>query len=258
VSILDEIVAHKRVEVARRQAELALAKLRVMAWASPLPASFSAALCSVPIALIAEVKHRSPSVGIIRDPFDPAAIAQAYEAAGAQAISSLMDEKYFGGGEEQFRAVRAAVRLPLLYKEFVVDEWQIWRARVLGASAVLLIAAILPDNMLRRLLGLCREAELEALVEIHDVEEMRRVAACGVRMIGINNRDLQTFKTTLETTFRLKNLAPAGCLLVSESGIQSAGDVRRLHSAGIQAVLVGESLLRQRDLHEAVRSLIVG
>ena len=257
MSILDEIVAHKRVEVARRQDELALAKLQVMAWASPLPTSFSAALRAAPIALIAEIKRRSPSAGLIRDPFDPAAIARAYEAAGAQAISSLMDAQYFGGGEAQFRAVRAAVRLPLLYKEFVVDEWQIWHARMVGASAVLLIVAMLSDGELGHLLETCRVAGVEALVEVHDADEMRRAVASGVRLLGINNRDLRTFVTTLETTFQLKNLAPAGSLLVSESGIHSADDIRRLRAAGIQAVLVGEHLLRQPDLQEAVHRLML-
>ncbi|MCX7006467.1 MAG: indole-3-glycerol phosphate synthase TrpC, partial [Kiritimatiellaeota bacterium] len=137
----------------------------------------------------------------IRSPFDPAAIARAYESAGAQAISCLMDSKYFGGGDEQFRAVRASVQLPVLYKEFVVDEWQIWHARVLGASAVLLIAAALDDTDLRHLLDLCRMAGLDALLEVHNVEEMRRAAASGAKLIGINNRDLKTFTTTLETTF---------------------------------------------------------
>lgn len=257
MSILEEIVAHKRVELAQRQAVLPVARLRVMAWAAPIPASFTVALRAAPITLIAEVKRRSPSAGILRDPFEPAAIARDYAAAGAHAISSLMDEKYFGGGEAQFRAVRAAVSLPLLYKEFVVDEWQIWHARVLGASAVLLIAAVLGDGDLRLLLDLCHAGGMEPLVEVHTADEMDRVAKCGVRLIGINNRDLRTFKTTLQTTLDLKPLAPKGCLLVSESGIYSAADVRRLRAAGIQAVLVGEALLRQPDLQQAVQGLML-
>ncbi|TAN36184.1 MAG: indole-3-glycerol phosphate synthase TrpC [Verrucomicrobia bacterium] len=256
MSILDEILAHKRVEIAQRKAVVPVEKIRAQAVAAPVPVGFNAALRAVPIALIAEVKRRSPSVGIIRETFDPAAIARAYEQGGAQAISSLMDAKYFGGGEEQFHAVRAAVKLPLLYKEFVVDEWQIWHARALGTSAVLLIAAALNDADLTRFFSVCHAAGVEPLLEVHDAEEMRRAAASGAQLIGVNNRDLRTFKTTLETTFRLQQLAPANCTLISESGIHTVADVRRLRASGIHAVLVGESLLRQPDLEGAVRHLI--
>lgn len=257
MNILDDILADKRSEIEQRKALQPTAKMRIMAWASPFAPDFSMALRAAPLALIAEVKRRSPSAGDIRAPFDPAAIAHDYEAAGAQAISCLMDAKYFGGGDDQFRAVRAAVQLPMLYKEFVVDEWQIWHARVLGASAVLLIAAALDDADLRHLLDLCRMAGLDALLEVHNVEEMRRAAASGAQLVGINNRDLASFTTTLETTFHLKQLAPPNCLLVSESGIHSNADIRRLRAAGVGAALVGESLLRQPDLQEAVRRLML-
>ena len=257
MNILDDILADKRSEIEQRKALQPTAKMRITAWASPFVPDFSRALRAVPLALITEVKRRSPSAGDIRAPFDPAAIARDYEAAGAQAISCLMDAKYFGGGDDQFRAVRAAVKLPMLYKEFVVDEWQIWHARILGASAVLLIAAALDDADLRHLLDLCRMAGLEALLEVHNVEEMRRAAASGAQLIGINNRDLSTFTTSLETTFHLKQLAPPNCLLVSESGIHSNADIRRLRAAGLGAALVGESLLRQPDLQEAVRRLML-
>jgi indole-3-glycerol phosphate synthase len=256
MSILDDILADKRVEIARRKVAQPLALLRVEAEAAPQPPNFAAALQSVPLALIAEVKRRSPSAGTIREPFDPAALARDYEKGGAQALSSLMDAKYFGGGAEQFRAVHSAVRLPLLYKEFVVDEWQIWHARALGASAILLIAAALTDAELSHLLEACRAAAVEPLLEVHDAEEMRRAAASGARLIGINNRDLRTFTTTLETTLRLQPLAPANCRLVSESGIHTAADVRRLRAAGIHAVLVGEALLRQPDVEIAARQLM--
>lgn len=256
MSILDEILADKRMEIEQRKVLQPTAKMRVMAWASPFAPDFVAALRAAPMGLIAEVKRRSPSAGEIRTPFDPVAIARAYETAGAQAISCLMDKKYFGGGDAQFQAIRAAVKLPMLYKEFVVDEWQIWHARVLGASAVLLIASALDDADLRHLLDLCRQAGLAALLEVHDTAEMQRAVASGAQLIGINNRDLKTFKTTLETTFHLKQFAPSGTLLISESGIQTAADIRRLHAAGIGAVLVGESLLRQLDLQEAVRRLM--
>jgi len=257
MNILDEILADKRMEIAERKAQQQTAKMRILGWASPFAPDFGAALRAAPLALIAEVKRRSPSAGAFREPFDPAAIARAYAAAGAQAISCLMDTKYFGGGDAQFKAVRAAVQLPILYKEFVVDEWQIWHARVLGASAVLLIAAALDDADLAHLLEICRQAGLEALLEVHNAEEMRRAAASGAKVIGINNRNLATFQTTLETTFQLKQLAPPDCLLVSESGIHTAADIQRLRAAGIGAALVGESLLRQPDLQEAVRRLML-
>ena len=258
MNILDEILADKRMEIAERKAQQQTAKMRILGWASPFAPDFGAALrAAAPLALIAEVKRRSPSAGALREPFDPAAIARAYQAAGAQALSCLMDTKYFGGGDEQFKAVRSAVQLPILYKEFVVDEWQIWHARVLGASAVLLIAAALDDTDLTHLLEICRQAGLEALLEVHNAAEMRRAAASGAKVIGINNRNLATFQTTLETTFQLKQLAPPDCLLVSESGIHTAADIQRLRAAGIGAALVGESLLRQPDLQEAVRRLML-
>lgn len=221
----------------------------------PAP-DFIAALKSAPIGLIAEVKRQSPSAGPIREPFDPAAIARAYEAAGAQAVSCLMDAKYFGGGEEQWAAVRAATNLPMLYKEFVVDPRQIFHAEALGASAVLLIVAALDDAELKKFIRLIEASGMTALVEVHTEEEMKRAVAAGAACIGINNRNLKTFETKLETTMRLRELAPKGCTLVSESGIRTAADVKMLREAGIAAILVGESLLRQPDLEAAVLTLM--
>lgn len=256
MTILDQIVAHKRAEVAQARQARPPAELQRTAQArSPAP-DFAGALRSAPMGLIAEVKRRSPSAGPIRDPFDARSIAQGYEAAGAQAISVLLDAEFFGGGEADFQAVREAVCLPLLYKEFVVDEWQVWHAAALGASAVLLIAAVLGDEDLKRMVGLCREAGLQSLLEVHDEADLRRAAGLGADCIGVNNRDLRTFKVSIETTLRLRPLAPAGCLLISESGIHSAGDVTTLQSAGVGAVLVGEHLLRQPDVSAAVRDLM--
>ncbi len=250
MTILDEILTHKRREVAAWKA----------AGRPPIPhptspPSFETALRAAPLAVIAEVKRCSPSAGILRDPFDPPAIARAYAAGGAAAISVLMDERYFGGGEIPFRAVRDAVSLPLLYKEFVVDEWQICQARALGASAVLLIATALDDGDLRRFRAAAEDEGLTALVEVHDAVEMARAVECGARVIGINNRDLRTFRTDLAVTEQLAADAPPDALLVSESGIQNARDVARLYAAGVRAILVGEHLLRQADLASAVRSL---
>jgi indole-3-glycerol phosphate synthase len=253
---LEEILANKRAEVAASKTRRPVEALREEASRRVVAPSFAGALLSSPIALIAEVKQRSPSAGPIRTPFDPAEIARAYADAGAQALSVLMDAKYFGGGEESFRAVRAAVTLPLLYKEFVVDPWQVWHASALGASAVLLIAAALPRSELETLLAECRAAGMEPLLEVHDDAEARLAAKLGVRCIGVNNRDLKTFVTTLETTYRLRALIPPSSILVSESGIRSADDVRRLKESGAKAVLVGEHLLRQPDLREAVAGLM--
>jgi len=258
VNILQQIVADKRREVAEAKKVRPLDKLRAGSLARPAPPAFARSLASVPMGLIAEVKHRSPSAGVIRDPFDPSGIAAAYQAAGAQAVSVLMDGKYFGGGEGDFRQVRSTVTLPLLYKEFVVDEWQVWHAASVGASAVLLIAAVLDDAALKRFAACCAEARVEPLLEVHDAAEMERAVESGVRCIGINNRDLKTFKVSLETSLSLVGRAGPDALVVSESGIRSADDVRRLKAAGVQAILVGEHLLRQPDLVDAVRSLMVG
>jgi len=217
---------------------------------------FIAALKEAPIGLIAEVKRKSPSVGPIREPFDPAAIARAYETAGVQTISCLMDAKYFGGGEEQWNAVRAATRLPMLYKEFVIDPRQIFHAEALGASAVLLIVAALGDAELKKYIRLTEASGMTPLVEVHTEEEMKRAGGAGAECIGINNRNLKTFETKLETTLQLRKLAPNGCTLISESGIRTADDVKLLRDAGIAAILVGESLLRQPDLEAAARTLM--
>lgn len=256
MNILEEIVANKRIEVSAFKKSRPMGELRSAAEQRDQAPDFIKALRSAPIGLIAEVKRRSPSAGAIREPFDPQAVALAYDKAGAQAISVLMDQKYFGGGEVDFRAVRVMVDVPLLYKEFVVDPWQIWHASSLGASAALLIAAVLDDALLRDLAAVCREARIEPLVEVHDENEMVRVAAMPVRCIGVNNRDLKTFQISLETTLRLKSLAPKECTLISESGIRSAADVARLEDAGVHAVLVGEHLLRQSDLGKAVNDLM--
>jgi len=208
------------------------------------------------VGLIAEVKRKSPSAGPIREPFDPAAIARAYEAAGAQAISCLMDASYFGGGEAQWSAVRSATALPMLYKEFVIDPRQIFHAEALGASAVLLIVAALSDAELKKYIRLTEASGMTPLVEVHTAEEMKRAIAVGAECIGINNRNLKTFETKIETTLELLKRAPKGCTLISESGIRTAEDIKMLREAGISAVLVGESLLRQADIGAAVRALM--
>jgi indole-3-glycerol phosphate synthase len=217
---------------------------------------FVAALNSAPVGLIAEVKRQSPSAGPIRVPFEPAEIATAYESAGAQAVSCLMDNKYFGGGEAQWNEVRAATSLPMLYKEFVIDPRQTFHAEALGASAVLLIVAALTDEELSSFIQLVDASGMTPLVEVHTEEEMKRAVAANAKCIGINNRNLKTFETKIDTTLALRELAPADCTLISESGIRTADDIRVLKEAGIAAVLVGESLLRQPDVRQAVKGLM--
>lgn len=256
MTILDQIIADKRTEVAQRKAKCSRAELQARFSVVESCPDFVAALRNVPVGLIAEVKRRSPSAGLIRDPFDPAAIARSYQLNGAAAVSCLMDRKYFGGGDEDFHAVRAAIDLPMLYKEFVVDAWQIAHAKVMGASAVLLIAGVLTDDELVSFIGETRQEGLHPLVEVHDRVEMLRAVDAGSDLIGINNRDLKTFTTTLETTFELAALAPPSCTLVSESGIQTPEDVRRVREAGAHAVLVGESLLRKPDPGAAAAQLL--
>ena len=255
---LQQILENKRFEVAQRKQSLSPGAVRMRAEQTETPPSFAKSLRDKPVGLIAEVKRRSPSAGVIRGEFDPEEIAKAYAEAGAQAISVLMDEKFFGGGDRDLRTVKRAVTVPLLYKEFVIDEWQIWHGRSLGASAVLLIVAALDDATLKRFLNVCREAKLDALVEAHDVTEAKRAVDAGASIIGVNNRDLKTFVTNLEITEKVARVVPRSALLVSESGIRTPADVVRVRKAGAGAVLVGESLLRQTDLREAIRYLMSG
>lgn len=269
MNVLDEIIANKRQEIESPNYFQALEKVletiphvgTACTACDGKPArqsapDFVAALKAAPIGLIAEVKRKSPSVGPIREPFDPAAIARAYEASGAQAISCLMDSDYFGGGEGQWNAVRAATSLPMLYKEFVIDPRQIFHAEALGAAAVLLIVAALDDVDLKKFIRLTEVSGMTPLVEVHTVKEMERAAAVGADCIGINNRNLRTFEAKIETTLELRKLAPQGCTLISESGIRTAADVKMLREAGIHAVLVGESLLRQPEIEAAVQMLM--
>ena len=256
MKILEQIVADKREEVERRKAVCGLAELHARCAEMGLCPDFIDALRSGPMGLIAEVKRKSPSAGLIRDPFDPSGIARGYQDNGANAVSCLMDGKYFGGGDADFAAVRQAIALPMLYKEFVVDSWQIVHARAMGASAVLLIVGALTDAELVSFIKEIRAVGLQPLVEVHDREEMARAINAGSDCIGINNRNLKTFVTTLDTTLELAGMAPRGCTLVSESGIKVPEDVLAVQQAGVHAVLVGESLLRESDPGRVVRRLM--
>jgi len=206
--------------------------------------------------IIAEIKRRSPSQGVIRDPFDPAEIARGYSRAGAAAMSVLCEEDYFSGSLDHLRAARAVTTTPLLRKDFLIDEYQLYEARAAGADAVLLIVAILDDRLLGQLLARSATLNMDALVEVHTREEMSRAVSAGATIIGVNNRDLSTFKVDLRTSLDLAKLAPPRTLLVSESGIATGEDIRRLREAGYSAFLVGESFMRAADPGEALRRLI--
>jgi indole-3-glycerol phosphate synthase len=213
------------------------------------------------LALIGEIKKASPSAGLIRADFDPLRLARDYAAAGATCLSVLTDEKFFQGSRRYLREIRRAVDLPLLRKDFIIDARQILESVEWGADAVLLIAAVLDDAALRRFHALATGAGLAALVEVHDELELDRALAAGARLIGVNNRDLRTFQVNLATTERLADAmrartAPDDCLLVAESGLRTHAEVERLRQAGAQAVLVGESLMRQGDLKQAVAELL--
>ena len=260
MSILDEIVAHKRTELAvSPKEEITVALLQAQVSARGGVRDFTAALANPhvgDVGLIAEVKKASPSAGIIRPDFDPVEIAQEYESAGASCLSILTDKKYFQGSPAYLKAIRAAVNLPLLRKDFVIDERQISEAIEWGADAVLLIVAILDDDKLVRFYELATGAGLSALVEVHDVEELQRAQVINAPLIGVNNRNLKDFTVDLGIT---ESLAPQmdleKTLLVAESGINSRADVKRLTACGARAILVGESLLREEDISAKVRAL---
>lgn len=207
------------------------------------------------VAVIAEVKRRSPGAGEIRPGLVPADMARAYDGAGAAAMSVLTDEEYFGGSLEDLRSVRESVALPVLRKDFTIDVRQVWEGRAAGADAILLIVRILDDETLAALHREVGKLGMAVLVEVHDPEEMERALRIGARIIGINNRDLSTFRTRLEVTFELMPPVPPDVLLVSESGIRSGADVARLGERGVDAVLVGETLLRAEDPAETLATL---
>jgi indole-3-glycerol phosphate synthase len=253
-SILDRIVQTKRTEVER--AAPRLSEFRDMTRQADAPRGFAAALRRpAEVRLLAEVKRRSPSAGEIRPGADPVQVAQAYVAGGAAALSVLTDREYFGGDLEFLRAVRAAVPVPVLRKDFLIHPVQVWEARAAGADAVLLIARILDPPLLRELHDLARGLGMDVLVEAHTEAELDRALEAGAALVGVNNRDLDTFTTDLDLSLRLAARVPAAVTYVAESGIRTAADVDRLGAAGVDAILVGESLMRQADLETAAAAL---
>ena len=254
-SILERIVRTKRDEV--REAAPRLAEYRDIARQADAPRGFAAALRRPDeVRLLAEVKRRSPSAGDIRAGADPVEVARAYVAGGAAALSVLTDRDYFGGDLQFLRAVRAAVPVPVIRKDFLIDPVQVWEARAAGADAVLLIVRILEQPLLAELHALARELGMDALVEAHTAEELERALDAGAILVGVNNRDLDTFVTDLDLCVRLASRVPPDVTYVGESGIRTADDVDRLGGAGIDAILVGESLMRQPDLQAAASALV--
>jgi indole-3-glycerol phosphate synthase len=261
--ILEEIVWHKEKEVERLRDRLSLLELRKQVQDMPPPRNFLAALKQgkTQPALIAEVKKASPSKGIIREDFDPVAIALSYQQGGASCISVLTDEKFFQGSYENLFKVRQAVDLPLLCKEFIIYPYQIYLARTKGADAVLLIAAILNDKDLQYFVKIINALGMTALIEVHTLTELDRVLAIeGISLIGINNRNLENFSVNLQTTARLieerrEKLQEQGILLVSESGIHTQADIQQVKEAGANAVLIGESLVKQTKPEQAIAAL---
>ena len=256
--ILDEIVAHKKKELAALKKTKSLEMLRqeVNRLPKKQPVFLNALKKKTGIAVIAEIKKKSPSKGILRESFDPEEIALAYEGSGADALSVLTDEKFFAGSAEILKKVKAVSRLPVLRKDFTIDEYQVWEARSIGADAVLLIAAILSEHELGTLSATAQTLGLDVLFEVHTEEDVRKVLPLGPALAGINNRDLRTFEVDLKVTERLIGRFGSTTLLVSESGIQNSQDLIYLKDLGVKAVLVGESLIKEKNPGLALRKLL--
>lgn len=258
--ILARIADYKRADVAGRKAARSQAQVEAAASVASPPRGFAAALetASGPerLALIAEIKKASPSKGLIRADFDPPVLARAYAEGGAACLSVLTDGPSFQGDDAYLVAARAATALPCLRKDFLVDPWQVAESRALGADAILVILAMVDDGLAAELMSEAGRLGMDALVEVHDEDEMRRAGDLGARLVGVNNRDLRTFVTDLAVTERLATQVPENARLVTESGIFSRPDAERLSRAGATAMLVGESLMRQDDVAAATRALL--
>ncbi len=255
-TILDRIVEARRARLERRRRELPLAELRRQAEGAPPVRDFAAALTGKAINVIAELKKASPSAGVLRQDYDVPALALKLEQAGAAALSVLTEGDFFLGSLDHLRRARQATCLPVLRKDFVMDEWQVWEARAAGADAFLLIAAILENAALGELVALGQHLGMEALVEVHAREELAGVVDAGARIVGVNNRDLRNFEVRLATSFELAEAIPDECVAVSESGLRSTDDLKRLRAAGFDAFLIGEHLMRSPDPAAALQELL--
>jgi indole-3-glycerol phosphate synthase len=255
-TILDRIVEARRESIAHRKRVLPDVALKLAAEKAGPPRDFPSALAREGFNVIAELKKASPSRGLLREDYAPAALAASLEQAGAAALSVLTEEEFFSGSLGDLKEARKAVQIPILRKDFIVDPWQVWEARAAGADAFLLIAAVLGDQVLGELLELGRSLKMEPLVEVHTREELDRVVAAGARIIGVNNRDLHDFKVRIETSLELIEAIPEHCIAVSESGLRTHDDLVRLRRAGFDAFLVGEHLMKESDPAAPLRALL--
>jgi indole-3-glycerol phosphate synthase len=256
-TILDQIVARKRLEIEEVKQKRPARELEANLGNAPPVRDFRAALNkAAEFQIIAEVKKASPSAGVLRADFNPVSIARSFVEHGAACISVLTDEAFFQGSLAHLAAIRSAVQVPLLRKDFIFDRYQLLEARLAGADAVLLIAEILDDGQLQFLFNEARDLDLQCLVELYDTENLTRVIDSGARLIGINNRDLRTFVTRLEHTLDLAHRVPGDCCLVSESGIRDRQDILRLGQSGVRAALIGETLMRAPDIGAKLSELL--
>jgi indole-3-glycerol phosphate synthase len=254
-NILDRIVEARRESVAHRKRVLPEVPLKMAVEKAAPPRDFAGALTRDGVNVIAELKKASPSRGVIRENYVPAALAAGLERAGAAALSVLTEEEFFFGSLTDLKEAKKVVQIPILRKDFIIDPWQVWEARAAGADAFLLIVAILTDGALRELLDLGRSLGMEPLVEVHSGEELDRAIAAGARIIGVNNRDLRTFEVRVETSLGLIDAIPDECIAVSESGLRTHDDLERLRRAGFDAFLIGEHLMKDADPAVLLRAL---
>jgi indole-3-glycerol phosphate synthase len=255
-TVLDRILDARRADVEHRKRVVPETVLKYGVKAASPPRSFSTALTREAVNIIAELKPASPSRGVIRDPFDAVALARSLEAAGAVALSVLTEPEFFNGSLKNMRDARKEIALPVLRKDFIFDPWQVWEARANDADSFLLIVAALDDVLLRELIDLGREIGMEALVEVHTGAELDRALGAGVRILGVNNRDLKTLDVRVETSFELIDRIPDECIAVSESGLRTHDDLLRLREAGFDAFLVGEQLMLASDPAAALADLL--
>jgi indole-3-glycerol phosphate synthase len=254
--VLSTIIAARRRRIEEMRASAPLARLRQQAESRSDFRDFAAALSGEGLSVIAEIKKASPSRGLLRPDFGPRKIAESYQQAGASALSVLTEEDFFRGSLDNLQAARGAVRVPVLRKDFIIDEYQVYESAASGADAFLLIVAALEDSELRHFLDLAERLRIAALVEIHTAEELSRAVDSGAQIIGVNNRDLNTLEVSLETSFQLREKIPSTCLAVSESGIKSGADLEKLAKAGFNAVLIGEHLMLAPDPGEELSHLL--
>jgi indole-3-glycerol phosphate synthase len=255
-TILDQIVEARRESIAHRKRVLPDVALKLAVQKAATPRDFAAALSRDGYNVIAELKKASPSLGVIRDDYHPAQLASGLEGSGAAALSVLTEEEFFRGSLADLKEAKKATQIPILRKDFIVDPWQVWETRAVGADTFLLIVAVLDDATLMSLLELGRSLQLEPLVEVHSLEELRRAISAGARIIGVNNRDLRNFQVRIETSLELVREIPDDCIAVSESGIHSRDDLARLRDAGFDAFLIGERLMKNADPAMGLRDLI--